>query len=61
MDKGVGRRRIVWSLFWIALLGSSSASPGGGSLQRDAELAPSGRLVAEYRCLPDHVSQVDPY
>jgi hypothetical protein len=62
MDKGVGRRRALWALFWIAVLGSSSAiQDGGASVFRDADPAPAERRVADLWCPADRVSQVDPY
>ncbi len=61
MNKGAGRRRIIWSLFWIAVLGSSSAGQGGTSLFVDVEPGPPGHLVAEYRCVAEQAWQADPY
>ena len=61
MGKGAGRRRIIWALFWIALLGSSSAiQNGGASVFRGVDPEPVER-TAEHWCPAERVSRVDPY
>lgn len=65
MHKGAGRRRIIWTLFWIALLGSSSAiQNGGASVFRGVDPEPVERTAertAEHWCPAERVSRVDPY
>ncbi len=58
MHKGVGRRNAIWSLFWIALLGSSAVGQGGASLFRDADLALGEQLIVEHKCQACHVKRV---
>jgi hypothetical protein len=60
MGKGVGRRRIIWALFWIAVLGSGSAIQGGGaSVFRGADPEPVERLAADHWCPAERVSHAE--
>lgn len=54
MNRGVRRRNVIWSLFWIALLGSSAAGQGSSSVFRDADLALGERLIAQHECQACH-------
>lgn len=58
MPKGVGRRNAIWSLLWIALLGSSAVGQGSASLFRDADLALGEQLIAQHKCQACHIKRV---
>lgn len=42
MHRGVGRRNIIWSLLWIALLGPSALGQGDASILRDTDASRVG-------------------
>lgn len=58
MHKGVGRRNLIWSLFWIALLGSSAVGQSGAGIFRDADLALGEQLIVEHQCDACHARRV---
>lgn len=58
MHKGVRRRNVIWSLLWIALLGSSAAGQGSASIFRDADLALGEKLIARHECQACHGMRV---
>lgn len=55
---GVGRRNVVWSLFWTALLGSSAVGQGSVDMYRDADLALGEQLIVEHKCQACHITRV---